>query len=170
MRCVAKGKCRASLAAERCNVEDSEGVAYPINCVSLRDAIDYCGFQGARVPTQEEWTWAASGHGAGNRYPWGNAIPTSQLCWSGNDRRQSKTCAVHSFPAGDTSEGIADLAGNVAEWTTSARPLEAGKVIVMGGAFGIGSEAPFRVDAITFEDELARNPLVGFRCVSDPDG
>lgn len=84
---------------------------HPMNCVDWNQAGDYCKAQGKRLPTEEEWEWAARGGTEGRTYPWGKAAPASQLCWGDG------TCPVGSFPKGDAPGGIHDLAGNVQEWT-----------------------------------------------------
>ncbi len=94
---------------------------HPINCVDWNQANAYCTSVGKRLPTEEDWEYAARGT-AGNEYPWGNTpAPSNQLCWNGtgNDLGQGNrrsTCPVGSYPAGNTPLG---LAGNVWEWTSS---------------------------------------------------
>jgi iron(II)-dependent oxidoreductase len=89
---------------------------HPVNEVTWHGARAYCGWRGARLPTEVEWEAAARG-GEGRRYPWGNQPPTAERAVFA--RRSNETEPVGSRPAGATPEGIHDLAGNVAEWTNS---------------------------------------------------
>jgi formylglycine-generating enzyme required for sulfatase activity len=100
-----------------CNGGRTDRHDHPVNCVDWEQSGVFCRAQGKRLPTDEEWEWAARGEGQGRTYPWGNAAPDLQVCWSGKQERDG-TCAVGSFPEGDAPGGIHDLAGNVSEWTT----------------------------------------------------
>lgn len=74
--CVAAGRCTAAGALHNphCNTGMSGRSNHPINCVDLAQATAYCEAQGARLPTEEEWEYAARG-AEGRRYPWGSAAP-----------------------------------------------------------------------------------------------
>jgi hypothetical protein len=53
-----------------CNWKHPEGHdRHPINCVSFEQAKAYCAARGARLPTDLEWTSAAS-NGGKTAYPW----------------------------------------------------------------------------------------------------
>src|SRR5205814_8984271 len=92
---------------------------YPINCVSFDQASAYCSAQGKRLPTADEWEWAARGGAGAHSFAWGNGPPSDQVCWSGTTKRDGP-CPVGSFPSGDAPGGLHDLSGNVWEWTASA--------------------------------------------------
>jgi formylglycine-generating enzyme required for sulfatase activity len=47
----------------------------PKNCVTQKDAERFCTSLGKRLPTADEWEWAARGGDAGTTYPWGNQEP-----------------------------------------------------------------------------------------------
>src|SRR5262249_20532108 len=94
---------------------------HPINCVDQAQAAAYCDFVGKRLPTEGGWGVAARGSD-GREYPWGGARPG---CDRGNFARAAGddcggrpkgTMEVGSFPAGRSSSGALDMAGNVWEW------------------------------------------------------
>ncbi len=114
--CVNAGRCGQPGTERNCNWAQSSGKEnHPINCVDWNQATAYCGFVGKRLPTEEEWEYAARGTD-GRTYSWGNGAPGGQLCWNGG---QKGTCEVGSYPSGDSPFGLHDMAGNVWEWTSS---------------------------------------------------
>ena len=125
---------------EACNIRRSvQRASHPINCVGWNSAERYCREQGARLPTEAEWEYAARGPD-GRRYPWGNELPTAEhlnACGSECVRWQLEqlgiapntvtplydhddgfptTSPVGSFPKGSSRFGPKDIVGNVWEW------------------------------------------------------
>ncbi len=89
---------------------------HPVGCVDYERAAQYCDWAGKRLPTEQEWEYAARGD-EGRRYPWGEqALDSTRLNWNGV---VGATTAVKSYPDGATPEGVYDMAGNVWEWTSS---------------------------------------------------
>ncbi len=100
-----------------------EQAQHPVRMVSLRGAQRYCAAHGRRLPSAEEWEWAARGP-AQRPYPWGTQPrPCSRAVY---DRGMFHACAsLGDAPQAVaksedvTPEGIYDLGGNVSEWTSS---------------------------------------------------
>ncbi len=156
----------ATFAADAaCNFGVSGKGNHPMNCVDWAQSTAYCRARGKRLPTEEEWEWAARGGREGRPYPWGDAVPSGQLCWSGVTRR-SGTCAVGSFVAGDALGGIHDLAGDVWEWTSSNDDLDT-RVRRGGGWINDDRTSP-RTAHRGRSAAAFRTDLLGFRCVQSP--
>jgi formylglycine-generating enzyme required for sulfatase activity len=79
------------------------------------------------------------------------------------------TCEVGTHPLGDTPLGISDLAGNVAEWTSTKTKLPEGETafIIMGGGYEFDPLGPLavRVSDTEFHERGHYAPTLGFRCV-----
>ena len=100
---------------------------HPVVQVCWHDALAYCSWltqnhagtlppgHHFRLPSEAEWEKAARGvHGY--EWPWGNAYDAS-LC---NSRDSGRFCTVPVgaySPQGDSVYGVADMSGNVWEWT-----------------------------------------------------
>ncbi len=170
--CVRAGGCRdEGLACGKAATYGAPGKAtHPVNCVTWFDADAFCRAQGKRLPSDPEWEWAARGQARGSTYPWGDAPPAGRACWDGKGNSlgsggRNETCPVASNPAGDSPEGLADLGGNVREWTSGRD----GRLrVVRGGSWGDSLPeflaAAFR--GMNAPDE--RFELTGFRCAADP--
>jgi formylglycine-generating enzyme required for sulfatase activity len=123
--CVSRGACtRPEDGPPRCNGAKADRQDHPINCVDWDQASTYCKAQDGRLPTEEEWEYAARGGSRGRRYPWGDEPPGNQLCWVGESSEQKQgrgavSCPVGEHPAGDSAQGLHDMAGGVWEWTSS---------------------------------------------------
>lgn len=183
--CVKAGKCTEAgaeqsgmspMTGESCNRGVAGKENHPINCVDWSQAKAYCEAVGARLPTEEEWEWAARGGDRGSKYPWGNAGPGPQVCWGSGKKA---TCAVGSFPAGDNPWGVHDLAGNVAEWTSNifkegqTTVVGNGGKVVRGGSYSAGSMDVAPARWLTASESRGEDPKdklwqVGFRCVTPP--
>ena len=114
-RCMAAGGCTPAGTEEFCNSGRAGRERNPVNCISQPQAAKYCAWLGRRLPTEDEWEYAASGR-AKRLYAWGNASPAGRVCWG---RPHDGTCDVGSFDGGSSPEGLHDITGNVWEWTSS---------------------------------------------------
>jgi formylglycine-generating enzyme required for sulfatase activity len=120
LACVRAKGCTASKRGEGCNATAKKPrLQHPMNCITKGQAEQYCAAQGKRLPSEAEWEFAARGTD-GRNYPWGNEVAGEQLCWQGRAGGSAKnTCPVGSFPEGASPYGALDMAGNVAEWTST---------------------------------------------------
>jgi len=117
-----------------CNYEDFETDRdeHPVNCISRVQAALYCEKQGARLPSEAEWEWVATGLGRHERYPWGEEPPGCADAVFGRQKQNAESplysvCLPRTGtePVGTSARDrvvvpgsgvIVDLAGNVSEW------------------------------------------------------
>ena len=136
---------------------------------SKRDGVTY------RLPTEEEWEYAARSGGQYTLYPWGDR-------WE--DRRsvvkEAEAKPVGSYPNGANRWGVVDLIGNVWEWTSSKASLYPGSrlgeipaatkdwVVVRGGSYSsdpLDRQIPISATYRDWFDQEFRQPNCGFRLV-----
>jgi formylglycine-generating enzyme required for sulfatase activity len=178
-----------ALFSAACNWTKPERDDHPINCVTLDEARGYCQWANKRLPSEEEWEFAARGS-EGRLYPWGNEPPTRErlngcgmecakgpmlgdrslvALFEGSDGWET-TAPTRSYPAGKTKEGVFDMAGNVAEWVSGkycpypGRDCSVEWRVARGGAWN--SDLRDGVKAARREQDAhdARSAHIGFRC------
>ncbi len=122
--CVLEGGCEPpqseSTLTRNAYYDNLDYAEYPVVNVSWAQAENYCRWAGRRLPSEAEWEKAARGP-QGARYPWGDADPNCDLLNFGNPGPGQGACSsdttrVGSFPAGASTYGALDMAGNVFEW------------------------------------------------------
>lgn len=139
--CVKAGKCTDFQL--KCAEAATFGVAgkenHPIVCVDFNQSKAYCEYRGLRLPTEEEWEWAARGGEDGRKYAWGPDAPKDQACWSGSPAGARKgTCEVGAFASGTSKDGLVDMTGNVFEWTGSKADSAGSQFVGRGGSWRDG--------------------------------
>jgi formylglycine-generating enzyme required for sulfatase activity/serine/threonine protein kinase len=168
-QCVRAKKCTPAGIGDDCNAGDPKRATHPINCVSYAQAKTYCEWLGRRLPSEDEWEFAASGKEK-RSYPWGSEPPSGRVC-SGRCAKRQATCEVGTFPNGDTPEGLHDMGGNVAEWTSSPYcgsydRVDCGdaKKAVRGGGFCSDDASLVRTQVRQGYDPAQPSVNVGVRC------
>jgi len=159
----------------------------PMDCVSWYDAFAFCAWDGGRLPTTAEWTYAAAGGTEQRTYPWGSTPEPDRahaVFGCTGDGPSVGDCAftdiltVGSKPLGVGKYGQLDLAGSMAEWTLdwqfglpptcdncanlsfgSARTVNGGDWAQDASSIATGSSAGDLPDS--------RDNGVGFRCAHD---
>ncbi len=158
---------RACASANKCpKIPEEAEPGRPVRNISPNEAAAFCAFAGGRLPSSDEWLFAAGGATA-RRYPWGN---TGLVCRRASFGLAVGPCAqggsgpdfTGARPDGATPEGVLDLAGNVAEWTRERD----GSFVARGGSYR--SELASELKSSAFEARQTRAPHVGFRCAYAP--
>ncbi len=169
-RCVTNGSCPAPnspASATRADYYTNPLYAgFPVVNVTWDNANAYCTWLGKELPTLEEWEVAGSIAPLTQRtfrYPWGDRFDPRFV--NGGSAENRDTLAVGSFhPVGNSSFGLRDMAGNVAEWTASRSAELFDGFVVKGGSYRDSADL-LRVDV---QENLVRTtaaPWLGFRCV-----
>jgi len=166
---------------------------WPVANVTSEDANGYAAWRSKRdgqvyrLPTEEEWEYAARGGDQDNFYPWGS-IWKDDFANVESDTRKP----VGSYPQGKSRWGNSDMIGNVWEWTSSRASLYPGNnatngqvnsagetqrlrvpdphrdwLIIRGGGYAsrIHSEMPLTAAKRDWVDPGYKNRALGFRLV-----
>jgi formylglycine-generating enzyme required for sulfatase activity len=153
---------------------------HPVVSVSWEDARRYCAWlsetagRAHRLPTEAEWEKAARGTD-GRIYPWGDEWDAARCNTS--EGGLEAVAPVGGYPQGASPYGVLGMAGNVWEWTSSARadyPYDARdgredqeietRRIVRGGSFLL--DRRYARCAVRYGSDPARRAwMYGFRVV-----
>ncbi|GAB2608782.1 ergothioneine biosynthesis protein EgtB [Kribbella endophytica] len=157
----------------------------PVMHVSFYEAEAYAKWAGKRLPTEEEWEFAARfdpESGRTRRFPWGDETPGPQHANLG--QRHLRPAPVGAYPAGASPLGVEQLVGDCWEWTSSdftpypgfrAFPYDEYSLvffgpdykILRGGSFGT-DEVVARTTFRNWDYPIRRQIFAGFRCARDP--
>lgn len=189
---------------------------YPVVGVSWEQATAFCNWRTKmyndthriktepyRLPTEAEWEFAAKGKDRNAIYPWSGEklIDEKNNCYLANFKQSRgnyvtdagvTTKPVKSYNKVPNANGLYDMAGNVAEWTSTAYistsgsviadinpkfeynakaddPIHLKKKIVKGGSW---KDIPYflQCGARSTEYQYESRPYIGFRCVRSYKG
>jgi formylglycine-generating enzyme required for sulfatase activity len=113
--CVAAGACTETRDCGRQYVGDDQ----PVVCVDWEQAQAFSQWVGGRLPTEAEWEYAARSAGKDRKFPWGDEDATCEravISEGGYGCGRNVTWPVCSKTAGNTEQGLCDMAGNTWEW------------------------------------------------------
>jgi len=86
---------------------------HPVVWISYEDAVAYCEWKDARLPTEAEWERAAKSTFT-YEFPWGDTFDENRAnTW---ETGRKDTAPIGSFPLGDSPFEVEDMAGNAFEW------------------------------------------------------
>ena len=153
---------------------------YPVVNVSYNDALAFAAWRSNRdgviyrLPTEEEWEYAARNGTRADLYPWG-------ATWVDNAAvvKEAAPAPVGSRGEGRNRWGVADLVGNVWEWTSSKSSIYPGNqavlptelqdwVAIRGGCYvsdPARADKPVTACMRDFLPASTKNTLLGFRLV-----
>jgi iron(II)-dependent oxidoreductase len=108
---------------------------WPVGNVSAKDAEAFAAWRSKRdgvtyrLPTEEEWEFAARDGGERKAFPWGETWEEGRAVVKGATPKP-----VGSSPSGKNRWGVVDLIGNVWEWTSSKASLYPGNTLEIPAA------------------------------------
>ncbi|MBN2163340.1 MAG: SUMF1/EgtB/PvdO family nonheme iron enzyme [Pontiellaceae bacterium] len=152
--------CQIIWNGERFGMNSAKGSRYPCVEISWCGAAAFCNYRsemegktpcydlsdwscnldagGYRLPTSDEWEYAARGGLSGKRFPWGDTITHSEANYKSSTSYNYDTSATRGYhpdysdgtypytsPVGSfgtNSYGLYDMAGNVMEWCNDKHP------------------------------------------------
>ena len=140
----------------------------PVRGVSIDDARRYCAWlsersgRTVRLPTEDEWEYAARGGIDGARYPWGWGPPEEGrlACFAATEPARADQGAANPY-------GLYGMAGNVYEWCDPS--LADGRSPARGGSWAEKDSAFIRVHRRVLFPPDYRGADAGFRVVAFDD-
>ncbi|MBT9554952.1 MAG: SUMF1/EgtB/PvdO family nonheme iron enzyme [Myxococcales bacterium] len=195
-KCVTAGTCTAP-DASCVGTWDAASTAsdpFPISCVTWEEARSYCEFAGGRLPTETEWEKA--GRGTCGRvpgdcltktrsYPWGASAPTcsdARIGGCGSDIALAGSYLMQLEPQGVSPYAVADLVGNVREWTADWHaaylagvtdnprgPVSGSDRVVRGTGYLTSPADDHTLMARRSHAPTTRAADLGFRCAYDAE-
>lgn len=148
---------------------------HPVVHVSWHDAVEFCEWDGARLPTEAEWEYAARGGLVQRTFPWGDELTPDgrhrMNVWQGtfptlNTRADGYlgTAPVEAYEPNPF--GLFNMTGNVWEWCADLLPQR--RRPMRGGSYLCHESycRRYRVAARSFNTPDSSTGNVGFRTVA----
>jgi len=157
----------------------------PVSNISYEDAVAFAAWRSKRdgvtyrLPTEEEWEYAARNGDKDNLYPWGNTWQSGHAATAESGVGTAQ--AVGTYAQGMNRWGVLDLVGNVWEWTSSKASLYKGDteerlaqqkdwIVIRGGGYASSAKGAFPPGPVsstirTWVAPNYKNPFLGFRLV-----
>lgn len=155
---------------------------HPAVHISYNDAVEYCQAQGARLPSEPEWEFAARGGMRDQQYPWGNGYEKNRMnIWQGKFPKENKgkdgyigVAPAKAFKP-QNPFGLYDMIGNTWEWTSTVFGVDSQtrmpQYTLRGGSYVDSVDGKFnhRADVTTRMGNTADagSDNIGFRCARD---
>ena len=150
----------------------------PVRWVSYEDAQAYAQWMGKQLPSEQQWEKAARGVDL-RTFPWGNDW-NDQYCRSAEQRFDIPQLIGWYGAFGASPWGVYDMAGNIAEWTStwynsypgsSAQSEYFGSIVkvIRGGSY-MNTKDLASVTYRGIHYPSIPSPHLGFRCVYLPVG
>ncbi|HSS22056.1 MAG TPA: SUMF1/EgtB/PvdO family nonheme iron enzyme [Pyrinomonadaceae bacterium] len=157
---------------------------WPVVFVSLDDVAAFASWRSKRdklqdnlayrLPTEEEWEYAARNGDRSDLYPWGTEWKDKHA-WL----KDTSPTSVGSLPDGKNKWGVSDLIGNVWEWTSSKVSAYPGNpttiptatkewLIIRGAGYNIdpkNRDTPATSCLRSWVPPTTKDPRIGFRLV-----
>ncbi|GAC1400633.1 MAG: hypothetical protein NVSMB56_15740 [Pyrinomonadaceae bacterium] len=161
---------------------------YPVANVDLSDAEAFVAWRSKRdnvkyrLPTEEEWEYAARGGDKDYLYPWGNQWLDGFANVGNGDDAKDAPKPVGSYTQGKSPFGLLDMIGNVWEWTSSKASVYPGNnriklpkdqtdwMVRRGGGYTYVGNRQSAEIAATFRDFVpasTKTSTLGFRLVRE---
>jgi formylglycine-generating enzyme required for sulfatase activity len=170
--CVKAHKCEPPKAGKFSGFGKPGRENHPVDHVSAIDADTYCAWQGRRLPSEWEWEWVARGREEARTYPWGEDPPSCRLAVMDENSSdgggwgclKDATWPVGSKLEGASRDGVLNMGGNVAEWTSSS---QGDARVYRGAAWATSDREQFACSKrVWVTDPTKQQETIGFRCAS----
>jgi len=155
----------------------------PILGIDWYTAQRFCNDRGARLPTEAEWEYAASGVEK-MAYPWGDGFISDFVHHPDDTYPSTQTYPVGSVSQNKSWIGVYDMSGNAAEWVEDYYIGRAQRAyfdaseklphyyqidlarVIKGGSWD-GRPWPMLTFYREYNSPMSLNPYVGFRCAKN---
>lgn len=147
-------------AVKFCNALSKIMGLTPVYTISGYNVIQDISKGGFRLPTVEEWQYAANG---GENYTYAGSNNIDEIAWYGNNSDKQP------HPVGQKNSngyGLYDMSGNVCEWCWDTIPGLGGNRYRCGGSWS-NKTGRCKVNSGYWDNAVNKSNIVGFRIVKN---